>query len=191
MDGSKFNIPDISDLPDKAVSCFLARSIGGSIQKKPKNVQGALSVLARLIDKAKMEYLLVREAILEDEKEGKLTYEDLVIRGQGQFFFTVTIINNLENCINTLSRIYKVITIINEEHQSAHKKPVIEIRNSIEHINERIIRDVKGALSLIISGDDLVAEITGQQINFVNLASEIKLNYIVIMQCLQSEESPV
>ncbi len=167
-------MPDISDLQPKIVSNFLVNSLAGFINRKPKEVQAALSVIARLIDKAAYEYAIAREAIIEEEQEGKLTYEEIMQRNEGQYLYTCSIINHLENCINTLARIYKIVALLPVEFKSPAQKGVISVRNAVEHIDERITRAVQGSLSLNISEDALVVEITGEQLRLDDIANEIR-----------------
>jgi hypothetical protein len=180
------NIPALAELEAKAISIFLAHTIGGSIQKKPEHEIKALALLARLIDKAKFEYLQVRDAIIKQEQENKLSIEEIIRRDQGQFIFTIQIINNLENCINTLGKIQKLMPLIDLEHKSERREIINKMRNSIEHIDHRITQNVTGSLSLAIYDESLTAEITDQRIKFVDLAEDIRIHYNIIIQHLQS-----
>jgi len=99
---------DISDLKPSTTGHFLLTSLVGLDKNKTKDEISCLSVITRLADKARIEYLMAREAAVEEEKEMKLTYNELMKRDDGQYFFVCTIINHLENCFNALSRIYKL-----------------------------------------------------------------------------------
>lgn len=155
----KSNMPDISHLKPKATGCFLAGSLVGRDNGKPATEKKPLPVLARLIDKATNEYNLAKEAIEDEETETKMTFEEIIKRDQGQFIYTCTIIDHLENCITTLTRIYK----IKEKHFGhARNQNLIDIRDSIEHVDERI-RDANNEPPVLnISEDSLVVEIAGR-----------------------------
>lgn len=139
-------MPDISDLEPTVVGCFLAASLAGGLKGRSRETKACLPVLARLIDKSKTEYLIAREAVIEEEKEGKLTYEEIMKRGNGQYLYTCTIINHLENCINAISRIYKLLEILPKECSYSPDRNINAIRNAIEHMEDRISRSLSGSL---------------------------------------------
>lgn len=153
------NMPDISYLKPKAISCFLAGSLTGRDSNKTTTEKKMLPILARLIDKAIMEYNLAKETIEAEGAENKMTYEEIIQRNGGQFIYSCPIIDHLENCITTLARIYKV-----KERHLGHTKnqDLINIRNSIEHVDERIRDIVDEPPVLNISEDSLVVEIAGR-----------------------------
>lgn len=153
------NMPDISHLKPKAIGCFLAGSLVGRDSNKTTTERKMLPILARLIDKAIIEYNLAKEAIEEEEAETKMTFDQIIKRDQGQFFYTCTIINHLENCITTLARIYKM-----KENHLRHDRNqnLIDIRDSIEHVDERIRDTVDEPPVLNISEDSLVIEVAAR-----------------------------
>lgn len=170
-------MPDISDLKPSVIGAFLLTSLVGLDKNKTKDEVSCFSVIARLIDKAKLEYLLAREAAIDEEKEGKLTAAEITKRNKGQYIFTCTIINHLENCLNALSRIYKLHKLLLPQHQfiTGKNQNIIKIRNHIEHIDDRIIHSVPGSRSLNISEDALSIEIAGETLQINDLADEIRL----------------
>jgi hypothetical protein len=172
-------MPDISDLKPSITGAFLLTSLVGLDANKTKDEISCLSVIARLIDKARYEYLIAREATIDEEKEGKLTYDKIIKRDEGQYLFTFTIINHLENCLNALSRIYKLHKLLTPKNQflTPQKQNVNKTRNHIEHIEDRIARSITGSRSLNISGDALTVEIAGENLNLNDVANEIRLLY--------------
>ena len=169
------NVPDISHLKPKATGCFLAGSLVGRNIGKPATEKKLLPILARLIDKAINEYNLTKEAIQAEKAETKMTFEEIIKRDQGQFIYTCTIIDHLENCITTLTRIYK----IKEKHlRHARNQNLIDIRDSIEHVDERIRDATNEPPVLNISEDSLTVEIAGRSngkisIKIKDIADEI------------------
>lgn len=147
-------MPDITDLKPSAMGCYIAGSIIGASQSRTRKEDNLLKVAARLIDKARFEYLCTREAIQEEVDEGLLSYEQIEKRGQGQFIYTPVIINHLENCINAISRIHKLLQL-----NTNHRGILTKIRNSIEHADERIREGTTGPLALDISEDASIIRI--------------------------------
>ncbi len=170
-------MPDISDLKPSVVGHFLLTSLAGFDKKHTKKTMACLSVLSRLIDKAIYEYSIARETVIKDEKENKLTYEEIMNRNDGQYMYVCPIINHLENCINALSRIFKLLKLLPKEYTLAHQRKIDDIRNTIEHMDERISSSRQGSLSLNISEDALSVEITGQIIKLEDIADQIRVLY--------------
>lgn len=173
----KCDMPDINDLEHSVVGHFLLTSLAGFDKQHSQQTIKTLSVISRLMDKAKYEYDVARETAIEEEKENKLTYEELMKRDSGQYMYTCPIINHLENCINALSRIFKLIKLLPKEYSFTHQKKIIDIRNAIEHMDERISSSKQGSLSLNISEDALAVEITGEIIKLEDVAGQIRVLY--------------
>ena len=165
----KTNMPDISYLKPKAVSCFIAGSLVGRDSDKTNIEKKMLPVLARLIDKAIMEYTRAKELMAAEEAESEMSYEEILKRDQGQFIYTCSIIDHLENCVTTLARIYKV-----KGRYMGHTKnqSIIDIRDSVEHVDERI-RDAIDELPVLnISEDSLVIEIAARNQGKVSIKTK-------------------
>lgn len=142
-------MPDISDLRTSAVGHFLAGSLIGAFQTLGKRYELSLAITARLIDKARYEYSQAREAAVAEERESAMSYEEILQRGQGQFLYTATITNHLENCINTLARIYAT----NRDYRSSISPTIIEMRNMMEHMDEKLSENTHGPISPDITED--------------------------------------
>lgn len=164
-------MPDISNLEPGAVACFLAHSLAGLTQKKSRDVQAFAVLAARLIDKAKNEYGAARDAATAEENEGRLSFEEIMERNNGQYFFTCAIMNHLENCINAVSRIYKLFKLLPNRYASLSRNTVTKVRNAIEHMDEKVA--LGGSTSLNLSSDALAIEITGETLSTKELAGEI------------------
>lgn len=142
-------MPDISDLKPSAMGKFLAASIVGIYQEKGKKTELIFAVSARLIDKARHEYTRAREAVLAEEAETAMSFEEVNTRGQGQFLYGAIITNHLENCINALGRIYTTL----KESTGPTSPTVKNMRDMVEHMDEKIRKGVYGPISLDISED--------------------------------------
>lgn len=176
----KCSMPDISYEKDKALSSFIAHSLGGAYLHLTEEKRRLLPLMARLVDKSKQEYLYAREAALEEEKESKLPFWKIEIRNKGQYIYAATIINHLENCINAISRIYKSLDRL--EVNVVPNNSISVIRNNIEHMDERISKeDRSGSVSLNISNDALQLELVNDYLSINDLAEEIvRLNKLTI-----------
>jgi hypothetical protein len=142
-------MPDISDLQPSAIGHFLAGSLVGAFQTLGRAHELSLTIAARLIDKARYEYTRAREAAIAEEKEGTMTYEEILQRGQGQFMYIATITNHLENCINALARIYAT----NRDYQSSISSTIVGMRNMMEHMDEKLSESTRGPISPDIAED--------------------------------------
>jgi len=179
-------MPDISDLAPSVIGAFLITSLAGSNVGKTKEEIACFSVIARLIDKAKVEYLTAREAVIKEVEERKMTYDEITKRDDGQYFFICEITNHLENCINALSRIYKLRKLLSPKYQflANQKEEIVRTRNHIEHIDSRIFGSIPGSRSLSISEDALNVEIVNENLRLDDLANEIRLLHTDIRRAL-------
>lgn len=109
--------------------------------------------------------------MMQEEKEGKRTFEEVQQRDRGQFLFTHSIINHLENCINAVDRIYNMRKQVTGK--KAHNR-VSRVRNEIEHMEKSISRGHRGSCSLNLSEDGLSVEISSIRLNLERLATEIR-----------------
>ncbi len=170
-------MPDISDLGPIATGCFLASCLAGFDAIKPEKDRKYITVLSRLIDKAKNEYTWARESALAEEKETSLTYEEILKRNNGQYIYTCTIINHLENCINALARIYKIVRNLNFEIDNDKDKAITDVRNCIEHMDREIDKGIVGYVCLNVSEDALSIYIgegsKTKELKIVDIAEQI------------------
>lgn len=172
-------MPDLSNLQPSVTGCYLASSLVGFKEGVSVELHKTFPVMARLVDKAIYEYILTYELATEEEKEGKMSYEKLMKRNKGQFFYATSITNHLENCINAICRVYKVIDFVikKEKVLVAGREDTDKMRNTIEHIHGRILRSIKGSTSLNISEDGLSFEIAGETLMMKDLANQIRFLY--------------
>lgn len=147
-------MPDLSELKPTALGCYLAGALVGASQSRTREEDNILKSAARLVDKARFEYIATREAVLDEIKENNLTFPEIEARGQGQFIFAVEVINRLENCINAIARVHNLLS-----SNSNRQGLVRNFRNSIEHADERIRENTVGPLALDISEDASIIRI--------------------------------
>lgn len=140
-------MPDISHIEPSAIGCYLACSLVGLVPGGPEDDE-RFKLVARLIDKAIFEYQMTREAVLAEVAENKMSFEEIRKRDNGQFLYTCTIINHLENCIDAIVRIYKLINL-----DSQNRSTLTKFRNAIEHMESRIMEGATGPVALDLSED--------------------------------------
>lgn len=165
---------------------YLLGCLAGIIKKDAKNLEACLAVMSRLIDKAKFEYMEARNTAIEEEKEHKMTFEEITKRNKGQFIFTHKIINHLENCINSISRIHKLFSILPEEYKLKYKLNINHFRNSIEHMETRINNSMVGSYAINISSDATEIEIANEKIKIEDIAKEIRFLHEKILSIIIS-----
>lgn len=159
----KCEMPDIF-VDGSAISRFLSGSLGGAYEQ---DMEKYFSLLGRLIDKARHEYLAARNAAVLESSTSSIE--------------TIEIINHLENCINALARVYKIFSQIGSVGVSMQKS-VSDVRNRIEHMDEDIAEGKTGVTSLNISSDAKSIEILGKSLNLVDLAKEIEVVHMEILK---------
>jgi hypothetical protein len=141
-------MPDLSDLEPSVVGCFLAASLVGAETLKKREQMQRMAIASRIVDKARHEYLMTRKAVLDEVSETRMSYDEIIRRGNGQYFYTCKIINHFENCINALARLYRTVgkkTVLTEK--------IKNMRDSVEHMDERITEGADGPIVLDVAED--------------------------------------
>ena len=180
------DLPDLSHLHG-LVGNYLAASLAGFVDKHGLEFSRRLATVCRLVDKAKKEYQETRNLIGKDEKEREMSYEEIIKRNEGQYLYLISTIDYLENCLSAVSRIYKLLPELGIAHESDQARAIIDIRNSIEHVDERISRAVEGPLAPIISEGDLAVTVGGDSIKVKDLAEEIERIHQEVSNILSSK----
>lgn len=182
MTPKKNKMPDISNLTT-ASGCYLASSLVCGFQSHGyyKNKQTLITRFVTLVDKAKYEYLMAREAVDEEIKERKMTYDEIIERGEGQHMHFTTITNHLENCIITLGILFKLLEKLDKStHTQLNTKEITDIRNSVVHIEDRIVQGVNGGIILNINEKGTEISLLSHKLFVSDLAEVIKkLNYYI------------
>lgn len=165
----KCDMPDIV-VDGSALSRFMIGALIGAFSQENGKL---FPIIARLVDKARHEYLLARENAQQEEAETKLTFRQIEKRNQGQFLYMAPIVNHLENCINSLARTYKVLKQVDTSY-SSELMGLNTIRNKIEHMDEKVAAGKTGSTSLNISSDAKSVEILNDSLSLIDLAKEIE-----------------
>lgn len=154
----------------------MASTLAGGFQRHgyDKTKSAIITRFVTLIDKAKSEYLMARKAVDAEIDEQKMTYEEIIKRGEGQFMYFNTITNHLENCVITLGILFHLLEKLDEvTYSKFNTKVIADVRNSIEHIEERIIRGVDGGLLLSINEEGTTISILTHTLLLSDLAKVI------------------
>jgi hypothetical protein len=158
----------------------------------------------RLIDKAFIEYELARAVILDEIAEENRPTEEMIKTGRYIDLFGFT--NHIENCINAIRRIYKLLDRIKTEKESppiprekrklveSKGKSIANLRNIVEHIDELIFKDElapRKPIMLAISKDGNGISISNYDLSFNDLSVLLKNIYAIGQSLLKtpSEQS--
>lgn len=141
----------------------------------------------RLIDKALFEYREAREVILDQIAEANRPSKEMEKTGRYINVFGFT--NHIEDCINALCRIYKLLKRIKAEKESpsipreirtlveTESQPIVTLRNAVEHIDGLIRKDElspnKPIMLAITENSDGIT-ISSYNIKFTDLAALLK-----------------
>lgn len=105
----------------------------------------------RIVDKALREYGQAREAVLADVAEANRSAKEMIKHGREMHFIAFT--DHIENCINAVSRLFKLLERIKSKDQSpawprelrklleTKSELIINARNAVEHIDTYIRND--------------------------------------------------
>ncbi len=105
------------------------------------------SNIVRLVDKAVREYMFARNAILEQVAECQRPVEELM---KGRVLHMFGFVDHMENSINAIRRVLKFLELLRSDRSAppqdrtrrrlvrAHSEPLIGIRDTLEHIGERL-----------------------------------------------------
>lgn len=207
-------MPDLSDLMT-ATGCYMASTLAGGFQSR--NYDDAKKIIitrfVTLVDKAKYEYLMARDFVDAEIKEMKMTYDEIIARGGGQFMYFPKITNHLENCIITIGILFKLfeklceidmesyylhidlvvktpkisdrskvmeireilekIESLKETKKEIISKKLVKIRNSIVHIEDRIIEGNTTGILLRLNEKGTIISLLGSSLSVSELAEII------------------
>lgn len=143
-------------------------------------------VFIRLMDKSIAEYLEAKTALNSQVQEPKRPPNEMQATGRIIYMFSFS--DHMENCINSVRRLLRLLERINSDKYapiiprdkksliSSQSKRLIELRDTFEHMDERIQRDEIGtneAIMVKLGGSDDRVEIGPHQITFLELAGII------------------
>jgi len=141
----------------------------------------------RLLDKMLDEYLEARALIVAQIAEGQRNVEEMT--QNGRYIYMFKFVDHMENCISSGRRILRFLDILKgnqdglmfsriiKNHIGSLTTPLIDVRNTIEHMDERIQNDViqenEPAMLKIMDTQDGVM-IAGQSLKFSTLSTLIR-----------------
>jgi hypothetical protein len=147
--------------------------------------------VVRLIDKAIYEYTLAQQAIIDQIAETHRPYEELV---KGRIIYMIGFTDHMENCINATRRLVALLQNLRSDRSAplqdkikrrlveAHANPLIDIRDTLEHMGEIISEDKMpdGHPVVIALGDDQASiQLGAYSLSFQSLS--------IILRALHSE----
>ena len=140
----------------------------------------------RLVDKAVLEYSKARQALCAQVDEPHRPPEELE---RGRLLYIFTFANHLENCLNAIRRLMNHLDKFKSDKNGIEidrtirrsiestSTSLIEIRDTVEHLDDRIQKDKIGpaqSITLSITNDQRGAEIAGTMISFTELERIIR-----------------
>lgn len=147
---SECKMPDLSGIGSPLLGRLIVQLLVGERGLSPKAGRYRRNFI-RLLDKALREYYEARAAILADVTEAKRSAEEMTKYGRQLHFIAFT--DHIETCINAVSRLFKLLERIKSEIESpsfprelrklveTHSESVKTIRDTVEHMDERIRED--------------------------------------------------
>lgn len=140
----------------------------------------------RLMDKAIFEYSLARQAIIDQIAEGQRPYEELL---KGRIIYMFGFTDHMENCVNATRRLIALMQHLRGDRSApsqdrikrrlinAHADPLIDIRDTLEHMGEMISKDeiLDGHPVVIALGDDQATIQLGRHsLSFLSLSTILR-----------------
>lgn len=141
----------------------------------------------RLLDKTMDEYKEARELIVAQITEGQRSEEEMT--RNGRYIYMFKFVDHMENCISTVRRILRFLDILKgnqdglafpqtvKNHIKSMKTDIIDVRDTVEHMDERIQKDViqeNEPVMLTITDSQDGIMIGGQSLKFSTLSTLIK-----------------
>ncbi len=191
-------MPSIENDIPSATGCYFAASFCGLNQALSTKEQKGLVILVRLIDKAVWEYTMVREVVLEEVKESRLTFSQINRRFSRRFkpkfrsvlingvqpIYTATIIDHLENLLNALNRINKMRAVF-PSITGNNIALLASMRAAVEHAETRFEGHVGNSPVLNLSSDAHELRIDGYHIYMADIADELRVLYLKIISFIE------
>lgn len=187
--GDIIEIPELN-IDHKLIPMYLVGALVGTEKGVSEKLTYLRVNIVRLVDKAIDEYLEAKEAMTNEQLD--LLRSEKEKKRDGGFIYTHTIINHLENCINSVNRFFKLYDQLktirlgpqidrNIRHiAESHKKEIEDIRNTVEHIDEEVQKDqVKKGQTVVlwVSPDYSYIKILDNKMKMKDLASAINSIY--------------
>ena len=184
---NKCKMDDLSDIEPLLIGWLLIRLIVQGDQGFSRKGEIYRKIFVRLIDKAIYEYQQAREAILAQVEDKERPAKDMQKIGRISYILLFT--NHLENCINAIRRLFHLIDRIKNEKDDPNisrilrkqieslGSSIVTIRDSIEHIDEIIMRDELGndqPILIAVTDNEEGIQLLDDQLKFCDLALTIR-----------------
>ena len=193
---SECKMPDLSGLDSPLVSRLIVQLLAGERGLSPKTSLYRTNFI-RLVDKALWEYHEAREAILAQMAEMNRSPEEM--SRDGRNIYILTFADHIENCINAVRRLYKLLERIKAEKQSpglprelrrqveTREETIVRIRGAIEHMDELILKGEAGVGKPIMAAGsenwDAVV-VSSYELKFEELAMVLRTMYEIALHLL-------
>jgi len=189
-------MPDLSGLDYPLVGRLVIQLLAGERGLSPKTSLYRRNFI-RLVDKALREYHEARETILAEIAETKRPLEEM--SRDGRNIYILTFADHIENCINAVQRLYKLLERIKAEKQSpglprelrrqveTRGETIVRIRGAIEHMDERILEGEAGVGKPIMAAGsenwDAVV-VSNYELKFEELAMVLRTMHEIALHLL-------
>jgi hypothetical protein len=156
------NMPDLSMLKHPLMSWLMVQDMFVRNQTLSHNGILYRRHFVRLVDKAIYEYGKAREAIIKQIEEANRPPREM--EKTGRIIYMIDFTDRMENCVNAISRLYKFTLrfkseilangIPREIRRMVETKEtnLVALRNSIEHVDEKIQNGAISPEQLIMLG---------------------------------------
>jgi len=175
-------MPDISQLETLFPGFMTAMFVTEGKMLTPKE-RLYIRIFVRLVEKAINEYKKARECIISQVNETQCEVEVVKYPVHVIRLYTFGIIDHLENCINAIRRLFKLLDSVKRERGGlniertlrkrieSHNKEINDIRCVVEHIEGEIQKDAgTKPVMLALTADDEGIQITKYNLKFEDLA---------------------
>lgn len=191
---SECKMPDLSGLGSPLMWRLIPQMLVGESYLS-KEASRYRKTFIRLRDKALREYHEARKAILAQTSEKE--------KGGATWLTNMTAFtDHMENCLNAVSRLFRLLETIKSEKQSpafprnllklveTEKNSVREIRDAVEHMDKDIQKDKitsgEPIMLVIVNNDDSV-RISKYQMTFEDLAMVLRKMHDIALYMLIKE----
>lgn len=205
---SECKMPDLSGLDFPLIGRLIVQLLVGERGLSRKTGLYRRNFI-RLVDKALREYHEARKIILAQIAEANRSTEEM--SRDGRHIYIVAFTDYIEDCVNAVQRLYKLLERFKSEKESpvlprelrrlveTKMKSIVDIRDAVEHIDERIQNgeiDTGKPIMLTVSKNDDGVVVSNYELKFGELAMVLKTMheialYILTIKKMEAEEPVV
>lgn len=183
---SECRMPDLSGVTRSLMGTLMVQLMVGERGLSRKTTLYRRNFI-RLLDKALREYQEARQTILDQIGERNRPVEDM--SKQGRYLYIIRFPDHIESCISAVRQLYKLLERIKSEKESPPiprdlrkavekmRAPIVNIRDAIEHMEERIQKDEIAPgepVMATVSEDGDALLVSKYQIQFKDLATVLE-----------------